>query len=209
MREKIVCEACAAVGFAQQFKAITARHLSSQHGMTLDEYVERWPDAPLRGKDDKWIRKAEMPKNVLGIMGELRPIQQEYIIARMKCRTKDAAARMVGIAPSTVYNWKDRERIEQIISYMQFLPVLQAQTIIQDSLPKAAMTMVDLTDSPDDSIAQRASADLLDRGGISRKPDIKIDLNFELWTNEQLDKSITEDLQAMGEIVEGEFKEVG
>lgn len=206
MREKVTCEACTAAGFGQKFKAITSRHLSTQHGMTLDEYIERWPDSPMRGKDDKWTKKAEVPETVLNVMGELRPIQQEYIMARMQCRTKDAAARMVGIAPSTVYSWKDRERVEQIISYMQFLPVLQAQTIIQNSLPKAAITMVDLTDSPDDSIAQRASADLLDRGGISRKPDIKIDLNFELWSNERLDSDITKALQ--GDIVEAEFEEV-
>ena len=39
---KITCELC-----GRQFKAITHTHLVKAHGISLREYIDRFPDAPL------------------------------------------------------------------------------------------------------------------------------------------------------------------
>ena len=98
--------------------------------------------------------------------------------------------------------------IEKIVAHLQLRPVLAAQTIIQNSLPNAAQTTVDMLVSQDERVALTAAADLLDRGGLSKKPNIKIDVNFELWTTPSLDESITKLLQAEQGVMEGEFKEI-
>lgn len=209
----ITCEACSAAGFPRQFKRITHRHLSTQHGLTLGDYTERWPDALLRDESDKWIRKADpdIPGDVKGVMESLSDTQQQYIMARLQCQTKDAAARAVGMAPSSIYNWKDRDLIEKIVAHLQLRPILAAQTIIQNSLPDAAQTTVDMLASQDEKVALTAAGDLLDRGGLSRKPNIKIDIDFSLWDTASLDAAISKALQA-GQLeegtVEGEFKEI-
>ena len=205
----IICEACKTAGFPRQFKRITHRHLSTQHNIDLDEYKERWPDAPMRDPEDKWLKKVnpDIPGDVKGVMGQLSSTQQQYIMARMQTRTKDAAARMVGMAPSSIYNWKDRDLIERIVAHLQLRPILAAQTIIQNSLPEAAQTTVDMLASQDEKVALTAAGDLLDRGGLSRKPNLKLDLNFEFWTTPSLDHAIKQGLK--GEvIVEGEFEEI-
>lgn len=204
----IVCEACREAGFPREFKRINHRHLSTCHGLTLDEYAERWPDAQFRDEDDKWIRKTnpDIPGDVKGVMEHLSDVQQQYVMARLQCRTKDAAARAVGMAPSSIYNWKDSDLIEKLVAHLQLQPILAAQTIIQNSLPDAAQTTVDMLASQDEKVALTAAGDLLDRGGLSRKPDIKIDLNFELWTDAALDRDIQRRIDA--ETVEGDFKEI-
>lgn len=209
----IVCEACRTAGFPRQFKRITHRHLSTQHDIDLGEYTERWPEALLRDPSDKWLQKAkpDIPGDVAGVMEQLSSTQQQYIMARMQTSTKDAAARAVGMAPSSIYNWKDRDLIERIVAHLQLRPILAAQVIIQDSLPDAAQTTVDMLASQDEKVALTAASDLLDRGGISKRPNIKLDLNFELWTTPSLDAEISKALQARQlkeGAIEGEFEEI-
>ena len=209
----IVCEACRAAGFPRQFKRITHRHLSTQHDIDLGDYTERWPDALLRDPNDKWLQKTnpDIPGDVKGVMEQLSDTQQQYIMARMQTSTKDAAARVVGMAPSSIYNWKNRDLIERIVAHLQLRPILAAQTIIQNSLPEAAQTTVDMLASQDEKVALAAAGDLLDRGGLSRKPNIKIDIDFSLWTDASLDTAISKGLQARQleeGTVEGEFEEI-
>lgn len=203
----IICEACSVAGFPRQFKRITHRHLATQHDIDLDEYKERWPEALMRDPEDKWLKKVnpDIPGDVKGLMEDLSDTQQQYIIARMQYRTKDGAARAVGMAPSSIYNWKDRDLIERIVAHLQLRPLLTAQTIIQNSLPDAAQTTVDMLASQDEKVALTAAGDLLDRGGLSRKPNLKLDLNFELWTTTSLDRDIERGLKG---VVEGEFREI-
>lgn len=212
----IICKECEAKGLHPSlcmFKAITWRHLQTHHnGMTLDEYCEKYPDAPVRDNRPRWadsepIQITEDSEREL--LGSLSPTQQKYVVARLQCRTKDAAARAAGICPTTPYNWLNRDVIESLIGYFMTKPRLQAYAILADALPDALQTITDLTKSPDDKVALAASQDIADRCGISRKPSAPVDTKvFELMSTEQLDQEI-ERMLLEQKTMEGKFKEVG
>ena len=205
----VVCEAWREIGFPRQFKRITHRHLSTQHNLTLDEYCRKWPDAPLSDTRAKWMRM-EMPvleQPEEEVLSRLTDTQQRYIMARLRCNTKGAAARMIGISPTTPYNWKNRDVIEAMIGHLSVQPLLQAQMKIMQLAPKAIDVIEDVMESPDERLALYAAKDLADRAGLSRRGDATIDIRiYETMPTEQLEREIAKMLEL--EVIAGEFKEV-
>jgi len=205
------CEAQIGEGPGSQFKAITHRHLKYAHDMTVDEYTAKWPDAPLR--DTRLVVKDELPPEVdedcQALIGHLRPVQQEYIAARLQCKTKDAAARMVGLSPTTIYNWKERHIIEALINRIQTDHVFKAMHMVLEAAPEAIRNIRDLQFSPDDRVALSASKDLADRAGIqASKSETTIDIAiYREMPTEQLDQEITRMIEKE-QALEAQYKEV-
>jgi hypothetical protein len=138
--------------------------------MTVDEYVAKWPEAPLRdNRVAPEVQELETDERCKDLIGSLRPVEQQYIGARLRHHTKDAAARAVGISPSTVYNWKARLLIEAIVGYLQVDPILKGMTMVAQAVPDAVRNVTDLQFSPDDRVALSASKDILDRAGVTAK----------------------------------------
>ena len=208
----ITCKACEETIGPVTFKAITYRHLKTHHdGMTLAEYRERWPDAPLR--DTRLVVGDELPsttgEDCQKLIGNLRPVQQEYIAARLQCKTKDAAARLVGISPTTVYNWKERLVIEAIIARIQTDAMFQAMHMVLEAAPEAVQNIRDLQFSHDDRVALAASKDIADRAGVTAKksaPSIDITIYKEM-PPDRIDEEIVRML-ADERALEAKYKEL-
>lgn len=203
----IICQEC---GPPRTFKAITHRHLKFHHDMTVDEYVVKWPEAPLRDNrlvDD--IPGIAADEQCQQLIGTLRPIEQQYVAARLKHQTKDAAARAVGISPSTVYNWKHRLLIEALVGYLQVDPILKGMAMIAQAVPDAVRNVADLQFSPDDRVALSASKDILERAGVTAKTTATtIDITIIKQTpTEQLDLEIARMVKEE-QALEAQYKEI-
>lgn len=203
----VTCKECEANKIPATFKAITHRHLKFHHNMTMDEYREKWPDAPTR--DTRLIPEIEeitADEECQQLIGTLRPIEQQYIAARLKHRTKDAAARAIGMAPSSIYNWKNRAIIEALIGYLQVDPILKGMTMIAQAVPDTVQNVLDLRYSQDDRVALSASKDVLDRAGVTAgKSETTIDIAiYKEMPTEQLDLEIARELKA----IEAQYEEL-
>lgn len=206
----VTCKACEEAGFPRQFKAITHRHLKTQHNMTIAEYCAKYPDAVLRDNREKWVSKEiALNEPEEKIIGSLTETQQRYVMARLQCGTKNAAARMVGISNTTPYNWKNLQIIEALIGHLSLKPVLEGLVILQDAIPEAALNIKDLQHSDDDSVALRASQDILDRTGVSAKKGTTVQTSIYMKMElSDLDEEIRQQMAIEDEAIEAEFEEI-
>lgn len=212
----VTCKVCEEANVPRQFKAITHRHLKTQHNMTIAEYCAKYPDAVLRDNREKWVSKdVALTEPEEKVIGSLTDTQQRYVMARLQCGTKNAAARMIGISNTTPYNWKNLHIIEALIGHLSLKPVLEGLMILQDAIPEAAMNIRDLQHSGDDRVSLSASQDILDRTGLSAKKGTTIDVS--IWANlplDELDRQIALEVEAANkrfqeeEAIEAEFEEI-
>jgi hypothetical protein len=101
-----------------------------------------------------------------------------YISGRF---TNRQIATMLGVTPTTIYNWLANEEVAQMIERYQ-----AQESIIIDSSLKALRTkaigkMSELMDSDNDLVALQATKDVLDRTGHKavEKKEIKVEMTYE------------------------------
>lgn len=193
----VVCKEC-----GRKLKRITWTHLAT-HGMTLAEYSQKYRDAPVVS-DVKPIEPETSPIDDLLTDAEksfgLRPIEKQYIVARLRTNTKQEAAEVIGLSPSAVYQWKREKQllIEAIVSRLQVEPLIAARQILIDGATHAAGKMLEHVDSADERVSREAASDVLDRCGISRRPSMTVDLQIiKLMSTDELDREIAAEIEAI------------
>jgi len=97
--------------------------------------------------------------------------QRKWIIARLLLPSDAAAARAIGIHPSTVCRWPEKDELDNAIKALLEDPKTQAMTILLDAVPEAARVKVSGLKSRREQVRQSASSDVLDR--ILGKPTQK------------------------------------
>jgi len=90
------------------------------------------------------------------------------------------AARMVGVRPAQVTRWKKNEAFAAFLA--QKLEEVESKVegtrkILIEGAPMAALKIMDLLDSEDESIQIRASSDILDRVGVSKTARLEAEVS--------------------------------
>jgi len=89
--------------------------------------------------------------------------QRKWLIARLLSTSDAAAARAIGIHPSTVCRWENKAELDGAIAELLEDPRNQAMAIFLDALPKAARIKVAGLNSRKEQIQQAAANDIVDR----------------------------------------------
>jgi len=111
--------------------------------------------------------------------------------------TVAAVAEQLGIARSTLYDWRRTPEFLAIHAQLSDDRIRRARTIIAGAGPKAARAIVGTIDSDDESIALNAAKDVLDRAGVLKGQRIETSANqagasfdFSNMSDEELDALI-------------------
>lgn len=93
------------------------------------------------------------------------------------------AARMVGILPQQITRWKKdevfREYLEKKIAEVE-QRVEQARDILIEAAPLAALKMLGLLESEDETVLRQVAGDILDRVGVSKTTKIEGEVGVQL-----------------------------
>lgn len=188
---------------------ITPAHMKFRHNMTLAEYYEKY------GQPEVEVIPSSHPIDDLLTEEEatvLEPDQKEYIVHRVVGKGKIESIEAVGKNPTALYTTRfkeSRDVIENAVSRIKAGPYLVAARTLLDAAPDAADKLKDLIADEDPRIALHASDSVLDRVGLSKRPQISLDLDFTHVSTADLDRSIEADLkrlQAEESAIEGDFQ---
>lgn len=90
--------------------------------------------------------------------------QRKWVIARIMASSDAGAARAIGIHPTTVCRWQNKEALDAAVSVMLEDPRKQVLAALADAMPKAARVKIAGLDSHNEALRQNAATDILDRG---------------------------------------------
>ena len=116
-----------------------------------------------------------MLMNVNGLLNGFSIEQRKWLIARLLTTSDAAAARAIGVHPSTVCRWPEKAELERAIAELLEDPQNQAIAIFLDALPKAARIKVGGLGSRKEQIQQAAASEIVDRvmGKPTQKQEIE------------------------------------
>lgn len=89
--------------------------------------------------------------------------QRKWIIARLSATTDAAAARAVGVHPSTVCRWKNKAALDEAVDQLLQAPKEQALILITEAVPDAARIKIGALRSRRDQTRQAGATEILDR----------------------------------------------
>ena len=200
----IKCELCGKI-----IQKLTPAHLAHKHdGMTTKQYYEQFGQPkqivvePIPHPLDQSL---EEPEKAL-----LSPDQKNFVLKRAEGLNNSDAMEAIGHSVSLLYTtpWqKVRPVAEAVIARLAAEPLIKAQWKLVQGSEKAADRLVDLVDDTDPRVALHASDSVLDRVGIAKRPTVTLDLDFSHWTDEQLDRYISEAL-AKEQAIEAQYEEL-
>lgn len=89
--------------------------------------------------------------------------QRKWIVARLLSTSDAAAARAVGVHPSTVCKWPEKDELDRTVEALLADPMAQALTMILDAVPEAARVKIDGLRSRKENVRQSSASEILDR----------------------------------------------
>lgn len=89
--------------------------------------------------------------------------QRKWIVARLLSTSDAAAARAVGVHPSTVCKWPEKGELDRTVEALLADPMAQALTMILDAVPEAARVKIDGLRSRKENVRQSSASEILDR----------------------------------------------
>lgn len=99
--------------------------------------------------------------------------QRKWIVARLLSTSDAAAARAVGVHPSTVCKWAEKPELDETIEALLADPMAQALTMILDAVPEAAKVKIAGLNSRKENVRQSSATEILDR--VVGKPRQKME----------------------------------
>lgn len=106
------------------------------------------------------------------ILAKATPEQVKWVLARLTCDTDYAAAKSVGVHPTTVSRWKNKPDLERAIKIFLGRPIETVTTILNSAAIDAAATKVGGLKSTDERVKQSVATEILDRA--VGKPEQKV-----------------------------------
>jgi len=100
--------------------------------------------------------------------------QRKWMIARLLTTSDAAAARAVGVHPSTVCKWAEKPEIDKAIADLLEDPKSQAAAILLDALAEAARVKVGGLRSRREQVRQATAEQIMDRvlGKATQKQEV-------------------------------------
>lgn len=95
------------------------------------------------------------------LWAKLTPTQKRFAVAMQEHPSKKDAAQAIGISPNTAYNWNGE--VDDAVAFMANNIALATLGILQANATKAAMVKAKGLDSTNESVAQNAATEILDR----------------------------------------------
>ena len=83
------------------------------------------------------------PRNANKTLANATPEQARWVLARLTCTTDRAAARKVGIHPSTVSKWPNKPQLDRAVCDLLQTPVAAILEILQQHGMEAAQVLAD------------------------------------------------------------------
>jgi len=106
-----------------------------------------------------------MPTQTNDLLSEFNPLQRRWVMARLFTKTDIAAARIVGVHPSTVCKWPNKAELDATVDKLLEDPLAQAVETLREGLPDAAKELIALAKHSERNkhIRIRAIEGVLDR----------------------------------------------
>lgn len=98
---------------------------------------------------------------IIEITNQLSYNQLRFVAARLECDTDKEASLKIGLLPTTVSAWPERELIREALTLMTQQATQGARAILQRNAIKAALVKSKGLDSDDPKVAQQAASDIL------------------------------------------------
>lgn len=110
------------------------------------------------------------------IKGQLSPEQLRFLNERAFCRSDVEAAHNTGLNPQAVYNWPEKQLINEAVHLILADGVDMSRQILQRALADAARVKVAGLKSKKAAIAQASATEILDRfhGRPRQQSDINV-----------------------------------
>ena len=98
--------------------------------------------------------------------------QRKWVLARLQLKSDAAAARAIGIHPTSIYRWPNKKDLDRAVELLLEDAVEAARAILRDAAPDAART---LERNLLGKHAVQAANSILDRVGVIEEKRIKIE----------------------------------
>ena len=108
---------------------------------------------------------------------ELEPNELDYVMARSSCNSIKEACREIGLSPSTLYGWDNREQLEELAAALRLDRHVEVELKLRQSLPDAVEVVIEGLKERHYSNKFKAAVEILDR--TLGKPTQRIDQKTE------------------------------
>jgi hypothetical protein len=117
------------------------------------------------------------------ILWQLSPEQVRFVAARQDFLTDKETAEKIGISPSTVYNWSNREAVKEAVQLMALDGLVAAKHMRRRSLTKAMRVKVDGLDSGDERLKQNVATEIIEweMGKAEQPIGGEVSVNLSEW----------------------------
>lgn len=96
------------------------------------------------------------------IIKQLTSTQLRFVIARNDSKSDKEAAEIIGISPSTVRNWDNKEVVDEAVRLMLVDGVITARELRRRNLAKAMAVKVSGLDSVDEKLRQSVATEIIE-----------------------------------------------
>ena len=96
------------------------------------------------------------------VLDSLTPDQLRFVVAMQEFKTKQDAAKAIGLKPDTVYHWNGN--IDRAVILFKREALETARAIALNNLIKAMMVKVNGLDSNDEAIRQKVATEIIEMG---------------------------------------------
>lgn len=143
------------------------------------------------------------------------PLFYEWVVSRSNLDSDTKALAVIKRGQSWFQMLSEKERLQELAARLRNDRVTQAMQMLEQAATKAARTMLELTESPDDRVRYQASKDILDRLGAKVPDKLQVDVQHSISARTIDDVLLqvygerleAKRLAAGEDVIEGEFKQ--
>ena len=109
---------------------------------------------------------------------ELDPNELDYVMARSSCNSVKEACKQIGLSPSTLYGWDNREELEDLATALRLDRHVEVELKLREALPDAVEVVIEGLKERRYNNKFKAAVEILDR--TLGRPTQKIDQKTEV-----------------------------